>query len=531
MKKYLLCLIVLSGIFAGVIQSEQTQAPVGYSALSAIDHLWLFTGKAQTAMFSSSDPSGGNMDMKNFHGKFQGEKILANIKGPGCVYRIWSAMPSGRIKVYLDGSKKPEIDCEFKAYLEGRCQGLPGDFSVGRTANYMPICFAKSIIITAPGFSFPAYYQVSYQTYDPSVQLKSFRKTDALSDPELKSAIALWKSNALSGIDHTNFQKTSIRIVLEPNKDTLALELKGAGIIRKLSIHDAQNPEDPLEDVELKIFWDDSKEPAVNSPVSAFFANYPDLKDKWQGSSLKNIFLSADANGYSCYFPMPFSKSASIALKNAGPTRSLEIEVWTEKRDSLPENAMRFHAWFKSQEYPTLATPENTITMKTPIDPATNYVVLDIKGKGHYIGCALFVKSVGTLWWGEGDEMTYIDGSETPQIRGTGTEDEFNWSWGFSPGNMNPISGVLPVVPECKESIVAQIIPPLGNPDCQKIEGNNIAYRFRLSDYVPFRDSIKVSYERLGAVWYTPHFYLYPGNQSQFRGDDFASVAYWYQLP
>ncbi len=548
MKKVLIG-VIFALILAGSALSDQADPEFGYSALSNLDQLWLFSGKVRTAMFSSADPSGGNLDMKNFHGKFRGENILAQIDGPGCVYRIWSALPSGRIKVYLDGSKKAEINCDFREYLEGKCEGLPGDFSVGRTANYLPIPFAKSIIITAPGFIFPAYYQVSYQTYDSSVPVASFRKSEARSDPGLKPASELWKDFALPDKDASALKKVSEQAGLESGKETAALALTGPGIIRKLSFKDAFNPKNPLQDLRLKIFWDGNSEPAVDAPLSAFFINQPDLKNKWPDGSLKNIFISAGSDGYQCYFPMPFAKSAAISILNQGRPISLKIDAWYEKRDSLPANAMRFRSRYRSQEYPAGATRENTIPINTPINPETNYVVLDQKGQGNYLGCAIFVNSVGTLWWGEGDEMTYIDGASKPQIQGTGTEDEFNWSWGFNP-NMNPVSGTLPAPPECKETIIAQIFPKLINPKCQKTQGDNIAYRFRPSDYVPFNRSIKVSYEILGAAWPSPNETTKPGqpkaddsknkhrenlpilgNLSQFRGDDYASVAYWYQLP
>ena len=104
-------------------------------------------------LFNGSDPSGGNMDMNNYHGRYRGERLLAKIDGPGCIYRIWSAMPTGSFKVYLDGSTEAEIKCKYKQYLEGKCEGLPGDFAVGRAANYMPIPFEKSVIVTAPFFT------------------------------------------------------------------------------------------------------------------------------------------------------------------------------------------------------------------------------------------------------------------------------------------------------------------------------------------------------------------------------------------
>ena len=47
---------------------------------------------------------------------------------------------------------------------------------------------------------------------------------------------------------------------------------------------------------------------------------------------------------------------------------------------------------------------------------------------------------------------------------------------------------------------------------------------------MPFQKSIKVSYERVASL---PPNYRYPGsliNMTHDRGDDYASVAFWYEL-
>jgi len=509
--------VLLLALFAGLISAGAQSPKVGYQSFADFDQLWVYDGKVKTAMSSSTDVKGGNMDMWNFHGHYRGEPVLARIEGPGSVYRVWSAFASGWIKVYIDGKSRPEICCGFKNYLKGKCAGLPGNFSVGRTANYMPIPFARSIIITAPGFNFPAYYQVSFQSCDRSVEVKSFSRESAKSGEAFESAASAWRnfgSPLQAGMEFA-----------ASGKDRAALDLKAAGVIRSLAIADADNPSDPLKAGKLEIFWDGNARPAVDAPVDAFFINQPDLKDKWPGASLKSFFIAAGKNGYSAKFPMPFANGAKVSV--SAPGKNLKITALVEKRDSLPQNAMRFHAFYKAREFPENEKRENIFTLTTPVDPKNNWVALEEQGKGKYIGCAIFVKSVGTVWWGEGDEMTYIDGSAKPQIQGTGTEDEFNWSWGYAP-HMSPVSGTLPVIPACKESIVAQIIPILRNKECQKVRGDNIGYRFRPSDYVPFEKSIKVSYEILGNAFLTPHPI---GNLSQERGDDYASVAYWYELP
>jgi len=47
------------------------------------------------------------------------------------------------------------------------------------------------------------------------------------------------------------------------------------------------------------------------------------------------------------------------------------------------------------------------------------------------------IKNFG--WFGEGDDMIFIDGAEKPTLNGTGTEDYFCAAWGF-PGGFTKFS-------------------------------------------------------------------------------------------
>ena len=48
--------------------------------------------------------------------------VLAEMDGPGCVVRIWSANPkdAGNIRIYLDGAEKPVIEAPLEALLGGK---------------------------------------------------------------------------------------------------------------------------------------------------------------------------------------------------------------------------------------------------------------------------------------------------------------------------------------------------------------------------------------------------------------------------
>lgn len=58
--------------------------------------------------------------------------------------------------------------------------------------------------------------------------------------------------------------------------------------------------------------------------------------------------------------------------------------------------------------------------------------MLDVEGTGHYIGCNLSVYERQGTWWGEGDDMIFIDDDTwPPSLHGTGTEDYLTHAWGM----------------------------------------------------------------------------------------------------
>ncbi len=68
---------------------------------------------------------------------------------------------------------------------------------------------------------------------------------------------------------------------------------------------------------------------------------------------------------------------------------------------------------------------------ENPVKPGSDYLIADIKGKGHYAGTVLSVRASHPGWFGEGDDRFYVDGDSIPTLHGTGTEDYFNDAWAF----------------------------------------------------------------------------------------------------
>ena len=80
----------------------------------------------------------------------------------------------------------------------------------------------------------------------------------------------------------------------------------------------------------------------------------------------------------------------------------------------MPDDLLYFHARYHQECPPEFGKP---------------YTVFVGKGRGHYVGTVLSSQNAIGHWFGEGDDMFYIDGEKMPSIPGTGTEDYINEAW------------------------------------------------------------------------------------------------------
>ena len=236
----------------------------------------------------------------------------------------------------------------------------------------------------------------------------------------------------------------------------------------------------------LKIFWDNQEQPSVLAPLGDFFCighsipgNFsslpitvsckPEERHRFGGSAALN-----------CYFPMPFQKKAKIVLENQndvpyGQYFYIDYELY---REPLPEPLAYFHTHWRRENpcrgwAPGLQV--NSPEVNVPhLDATGNYVVLETTGRGHYVGCNLSVAHFQGSWWGEGDEMIFIDADTwPPSLHGTGSEDYFNHAWGMQ-DNAFLMNG---------SALHESIIP-----------GYQVSYRFHLADPIHFAKRIAVTH-------------------------------------
>src|SRR6185369_14950416 len=285
-----------------------------------------------------------------------------------------------------------------------------------------------------------------------------------------------------------------------PGATHVLLDEQGPGIITHIWItflgpepQDwAKNGSANHQEMLLRMYWDGNPRPAVEAPLGDFFANC--FGQRREVTSLPVIV--EDADSYNCFWQMPFRKSARIEIVNQ---RDKAISLlyynidWT-KKERLPKDTPYFYAQYR-QAY--------------PVEHGKDYVLLETRGKGHYVGTVLAVRTRSPAWFGEGDEKIYIDGEPKASIWGTGTEDYFLSAWGLKTTS-TPYFGV----PYFDQWGI--------------VGGHTSAYRWHLNDPLVFNTGIKVTFEHFG--WISPDENPnYKSTSWNEREDDYSSVAFWYQ--
>jgi Protein of unknown function (DUF2961). len=309
-----------------------------------------------------------------------------------------------------------------------------------------------------------------------------------------------------SSYDRTGGNKDYFSFAPGEKKDIC--HIKGAGAITHIWMTMATDA--PQEEaflprkIVLRMYWDGETEPSVEAPIGDFFGMGHGLTRNYTSALL--MMSPEDGKAFNSFFRMPYAIDARIEIESEA---ELPIKFYFyidyEQYDSLPENELRFHAqWHR--ECPTEGIAEDGVDnayyefggKNTTGDG--NYVILDAAGQGHYVGCNFNVHNLRDTrewnWYGEGDDMIFIDGeSWPPTLHGTGMEDYFNTAWCPQQEVCTPYHGIILG----------------GGPNWS---GKISTYRYHLLDPVMFDSSIKVTIEH---------------GHNNHRSDDVSSTAYWYQ--
>ncbi|TFG87183.1 MAG: DUF2961 domain-containing protein [Hyphomicrobiales bacterium] len=292
---------------------------------------------------------------------------------------------------------------------------------------------------------------------------------------------------------------------IAPGTAATLLDTAGPGKITHIWMTFREYPghDTVLRDMVLRIWWDGAAAPSVEVPLGDFFGLGHALSPTFcykRNFTLTSepICVGLNERSLNCYWPMPFRRAARIELFNNGERslRQLYFHVDYELGPQPPEAGL-FHATFHQ---------ENELRSQgwINIEGKDNYTLLETEGKGHYAGCLLYVDNRSQGWFGEGDDMIFIDHSPLPVINGTGTEDYFNNAWCYYQPFAYPYYG-LPLLEKRADGGAFYTM-----------------YRFHVQDPIRFATHIRVTMEH---VWGEAIEDLAGAKHT----NGFASVAFWYQ--
>ncbi len=308
------------------------------------------------------------------------------------------------------------------------------------------------------------------------------------------------RNRRVSSYDRTGNNRDHLKAI-KPGETAVLADIKGAGVINHIWITMSPGPRQlSRNDIILRMYWDGSDEPSVVSPIGPFFGQ------GWNEQyNYASFALSSGPNGGTglcSYFAMPFAKGARIEIENQTDVNIGAFYYYIDyvEMKELPKDMGRFHAWFNreiTEALPEGETEWGSVGKQTENkDGADNYVFADIKGKGHFVGLNYYVQCPTPMWYGEGDDMWFIDGEKQSSLIGTGTEDLFNTAW-------------------CPKEPYQHIYfgYPRVNNDVGFL-GRTHVYRFFIQDPVFFEKGLKATIEH---------------GHNNCLTLDLATVAYWYQ--
>lgn len=460
MKKYFL-FTVFSFFYIGLI--AQLQKPIqrpqaGFETMEKIEHIpLLFPHTSVTKQVLAYDMSSGNND-GNFTRSFvryydsKGEAVIFDEYGPGCLYRqqmnVWVGYggkslllfnpdeTNARIKYYFDDEEKPRLEVSMDDLFSGRIKPfenpltfmddgsfeIPPRYDINRgrfSIMYYPLNFNKRLKITfIPNkdwnFRGTTWYQNTHIVYPKNEKITSW------TGKELDSPIVRKQWGNL-GKDPKNTDGNKIfrkSISIPKGKEKVIAELKGEGSIASIRINLAPFTKETFYKTKIKIYWDNAVNPAIDLPLGYFFGGGGmDFKsgDSLWHKKLTTLMFGFNQGDFYSYWPMPYWKNAKIVVQNES---GVDINTLKCEIQYKPSSVISY-----SKDKTGYFHAKRTVDTDDKIKPYTT--AFKETGRGHVVGILFYTEGYDM----DGDEFTYIDGSRSPQIHGSGTEDDHNQGW------------------------------------------------------------------------------------------------------
>jgi hypothetical protein len=496
--------------------------PVGLDAYKMWDKWPLQRIGDRAYMRSTYDREGGNQSADASHYLFAGkedENIALDVKGAGVLYFFranhwhgspWHFMADGTDNIVKETATSDRVNALqlFKTsttFIPEAPFPKPLNYTWAATKGadliWTPMSFKDSFRIAYSKTHYGTGYFI-YHLYANAENLSQPIDTWDINKAPDKDVLDLI-DKAGTDIAPKNIKKISGNLKLNNDRLLLANIKARPSTIRAFKLTIPLEKAEALERLRIIVTWDDAKYPSIDAPLCLFFGagslyNRDDREFLVKGFPINIRFDKVNKKvELSCYYPMPFFRSAKFELANISPNDTeINYEIRYEPLTSSPNLNSYFHA-----TYADLANPE----------PGKDMTYLDTRGiegqkdwSGSFVGTSFIFSHNANLGTLEGDPRFFFDDSESPQAYGTGTEE---WGGGgdyWGGQNMTLAFAGHPLGANGKNN---------AKNDKDLIES---AYRFLLGDMMPFGNRAVIKFEHGGENLSTEHY---------------ESVTYWYGLP
>ncbi len=497
------------------LSDEPPVIPIGYDAFLQWDKWPQLRIGVRAYMRSTFDRTGGNHFADAAHYLRQTDdahSVALDEQGPGILWFVrhnhwhgspWSYSVDGRETIVQESSTAdPTKPVDNSIFLPEKPfpSGLTYTWSVtkGADLSWVPISFEKNLQLAYGRTRYGTGYFILWKLMPGLANLSQPLTSWTPEAVPPDSVLALLKR---AGTDiaprpsECATQEGDISLGAYETKSFAALG--GApGVIRRLAFRVPENSAEAFRRARLRIWWDDRNQPSVDAPAGLFFGTASLMRDEGQEYIVKSFPMTVRyAKGefeFATYFPMPYLKMARLELaESAGlPMNGVKWSIRAQALTGPSNSAAPFHATWRDFPDP---------------QPGRDLELLDtreVEGGGlwcgHLVGTTFQFTTSGQLGTLEGDPRFYFDDSLTPQCQGTGSEE-----WGGGGDYWGGRRMTLPFAGH-----------PVGRPNAKTdLDRIHSAYRFLLSDLMPFGRNARITLEHGGENQSTEHY---------------ETVTYWY---
>ncbi len=384
-------------------------------AQDLLDRLLQIPGQFQVLQNSSHNKQGRNGDAdKPLYRDAKGDDVIFDAAGPGCVRSIWGTWldRDAVLNFYFDGEEKPRYRVNEIEFFSGRHPDFPPPLASYELRGYygkepyagncfVPIPFSRSLKISVTGKS--RFFHLLYEVYPYGTPVETFTgKEDRAALIECFQQAGRATGPAKGDKAHT----LSLDEIGQQGEAALFERTGSSGVVRGITI-EADASEAVLLNTEIVMRWDGHARDDVRAPIGMFFGSANRACDV---ASLPVTVqkLPAGRARFHCSFPMPFWTAARIALRNLSgkPLGKIDASVAVGSDASPEARGLYF----------------TTLYHKGETTYGRDWPLYDSPGTGWFVGV---VQSMQYGHYCEGNEHFYVDGSISPQINGTGSEDYY----------------------------------------------------------------------------------------------------------